>query len=66
MGREGGGLRVCCIISLVFSILHIQKGVQVIIGLKLNIRNMSSATMLKHLNNYFLQKGFSDNLQNVS
>ena len=41
----GGGVAyvVCC------SIFHIQKGVQVILGIKLNIRNMSSVTMLKDI-----------------
>ena len=40
-------------------------GVQVIIGIKLNIRNLSnSVTMLKHI--FFYKKGFSDNLQIVS
>ena len=29
---------------------YIQEGAQVIIGLKLNIRNMSSVTMLEHIN----------------
>ena len=32
-----------------FSIFSIQKGVQVIIGQNLNIRNISSVTMLKHI-----------------
>ena len=54
---------VCCIIFLVFSIFHIQKGVHVIIGLKLDIRNMSSVTMFKHIIFYKNEKGISDNLQ---
>ena len=44
---------------------HKQKGVLVIIALKVNIRNVSSEIILI-LNVIFLQKGFSDNLQNVS
>ena len=50
VGREGGGVVywVCHIIFLVFSNFHIQKGVQVKIGLKLKIRIMSSVTMIKH------------------
>ena len=44
---------MCVILfSTISSILHIQKGVQVIIGLKLNIRNMFSVTMLKHIHFY--------------
>ena len=43
---------VCHIIFLVFRIFHIQKGVQVII---VNIRKMSSVTMLQHL--IFYKKG---------
>ena len=50
VGREVGGLCMGFfpIIFLVFSILPILKGVQVMKGLKLNIRNVSSVTMLKH------------------
>ena len=52
MVKEGGGVvyEVCRIILIVFSILYVQKGVQVIIGLKINIRNMSSVTILKNKN----------------
>ena len=46
---------VCCIIFLNFLIFHIQKGVHVKIGLKLNIRNMSSVRTLKHI--IFYMKG---------
>ena len=35
--------------SYIFSIFRIQKGVQVIRGIELNIRIMSSVTMLKHI-----------------
>ena len=57
VNRRGGGYRVCHIIFL-NSLFHIQKGVQVIIGLKSNIRNMS---MLQCRNTLIcLQKGFSD------
>ena len=65
-GRGGGYnvYKVCRIIFLVFSLFFIQKVVQVIISLKLNIRNLSSAIILK--THYFLQKRFSNNLQNVS
>ena len=50
-GRGGGGVvyRVCLIIFLVFSVLHIKKNVQVIKGLTLNIKKMSSVTMLKYI-----------------
>ena len=50
MGRGGGGCyyTACLFIFLVLSNFHFQKGVQVIIGLKLKIRIMSSVTMLKH------------------
>ena len=47
MGRGGRGVVyvVCRINVLVFSNFNIQKGVEVIIGLKLKIRIMSSVTM---------------------
>ena len=47
---EGVGVvyGVCRIIFLVFSNFHIEKGVQIIKGLKLKIRIMSSVTMLNH------------------
>ena len=51
VGRRGGeevAYRVCRIIFLVFSNFHFQKGVQVIIGLKLKIIIMSSVTISKH------------------
>ena len=48
-GQRGGGYGVCRIIFLVFNIFHIQKGVQVIIGLKFNIRKISRVTMLNHI-----------------
>ena len=56
-GKIGGGgyLRGLLYYFLVFSIFHIQKGVQGIIGLRLNIRNMSSVTMLKGQCRYFDQ-----------
>ena len=44
-GQRGGGFTGYCIIFLVFSNFHIEKGVQ---GIKLNIRIMSTITMLKH------------------
>ena len=46
-GRGGRGVVyvVCRINVLVFSNFNIQKGVEVIIGLKLKIRIMSSVTM---------------------
>ena len=48
-GQRGGGVYGgCCIIFLFFSNFHIQKGVQIIIGIKLKIRIMSSVSMLKH------------------
>ena len=46
-GKEGRGLTgFCRIIFLVFSIFHIQKCVQEIIGLKLIIRNIFNVTKL--------------------
>ena len=49
VGTGGGGnYGACRFTFLGFSNFYIQKGVQVIIGLKLKIRIMSSVTMLKH------------------
>ena len=48
---EGGGVRGFVVLfSSISSFSHIQKGVQIIKGLKLNVRNMFSVTMLKHIN----------------
>ena len=64
VGREGDVYVVCRIIVLIFSIFHIHKAVQVIQGLKLNIRNLYDVTMLKK--HYFLLKWSSDHIQNMS
>ena len=61
--REGvKGVKVVC--HIIFLIFHIQKAVELIIGLKLNIRNMISITMLHIIiTHYYLQKVFRENLQ---
>ena len=43
-GKRGGVVYGVCRI-----IFHIQRGIQVIIGIKLNIRTISGVTMLKHI-----------------
>ena len=61
VGRRGGTVYgVCHIIFLVFSNFHFQKGVQVIIGLKLKVRIMSSVAKKQKTKKKYLQRVFSD------
>ena len=55
-GGEGRGYGVGQIFSLIPTFSHIQQGFQVIIGLKLNIRNISIVTT--YVNNTLIKKGF--------
>ena len=62
-----GGSDIGFFISSFPSSSHIQKGIQVIIGIKLYTaeirRNKNSVQKLKHIS--FYKKGFRDNLQNI-